>query len=112
MVRAATGIGRFGFAGSFTLVLCMVSAAPIEARGLPRSASYGEDREPCAISRRPGDDRGTAAGIPHMDAPVRSTTCFLARAQYLALTLQSVDSTQASYEATKTLLEQAAALRK
>lgn len=47
-----------------------------------------------------------------MGKPVHVTTCFLAKAPYLALTLQSVDLSQVSDEATKSLLEKAAARRK
>jgi hypothetical protein len=44
--------------------------------------------------------------------PVRNTTCFLANAPYLALTLQSVEPAQVSYDAAKSFLEKAAARRK
>lgn len=44
--------------------------------------------------------------------PVPVTTCFLAKTAYLAFTLQSPDAAQVSYEATRSLLEKAAARRK
>jgi len=44
--------------------------------------------------------------------PVRDTTCFLAKAPYLRLSVQSVDPAQASYEVARSLLEKAAARRK
>jgi hypothetical protein len=47
-----------------------------------------------------------------MGQTVRVTTCFLAKAPYLALSLHSVDPAQVSYEAVKGLLEQAAVQRK
>jgi hypothetical protein len=47
-----------------------------------------------------------------MGKPVRVVTCFLAKAPYLALSLQSVDAAQTGYDAAKSLLEKAAARRK
>jgi len=47
-----------------------------------------------------------------MGRPVMCTVCFLTRSQYLALSIQSVDPAQADYEATRRLLERAAARRK
>lgn len=44
--------------------------------------------------------------------PTHVTTCFLANAAYLALSVQSVDAAQASYDAVRSLLEKAAARRK
>jgi hypothetical protein len=44
--------------------------------------------------------------------PAFSTACSFAKARYLALSLQSVDEAQVGFDATKSLLEKAAALRK
>jgi hypothetical protein len=47
-----------------------------------------------------------------MGKPVQDTTCFVAQAAYLALSIQSIDPKQVSFEAVKGLLEKAAARRK
>jgi hypothetical protein len=47
-----------------------------------------------------------------MGKPVRATTCFLAQAPYLALSLHSVEPAQVSYDVVKPLLEAAASRRK
>jgi hypothetical protein len=47
-----------------------------------------------------------------MGEPVQETTCFLAKAQYLALTVRHVDAARVDFDAVKTLLEKTAARRK
>jgi hypothetical protein len=47
-----------------------------------------------------------------MGKPVRVTTCFLAKAPYLSLALQSVDPAQVGYDAVRGFLETAASRRK
>jgi hypothetical protein len=47
-----------------------------------------------------------------MGKPVQETTCFLGKAPYLSLSMQSVDAGQVGFDAVKALLEKAAARRK
>lgn len=55
---------------------------------------------------------GCFRAIVKLAKPVHETTCFLAKAPYLRLSVHSVDAAQANYDVVKSLLEKAAALRK
>jgi hypothetical protein len=55
---------------------------------------------------------GCIRSIVDMGEPVHTTMCFLAKSQYLALSVHSVDPAQVSFEAVKILLEKAAVRRR
>lgn len=67
---------------------------------------------PETISTRDFGAIGCFRAKVNIGEPAVSTVCFLAKAQYLALAVQSVDEAHTTYDAVKALLEKAAARRK